>query len=120
MRAIMDRGRAIHLSSHSFASELDGKPRRADIGLLYDPARAAGGGRTSRFVRPISPFAEIYPYVGKNDGLTAWFRRRRPPSVCAGNRRIAVPNAHEPLCGSFRVTGPDKLKQATQTARACS
>jgi predicted N-formylglutamate amidohydrolase len=37
MLTIMDRGRVIHLSSHGFTSEMDGKPRRADIGLLYDP-----------------------------------------------------------------------------------
>ena len=31
--------RVIHISSHSFTPELHGKVRRADVGLLYDPAR---------------------------------------------------------------------------------
>ena len=34
----------IHLSSHSFTPELDGKVRKADIGLIYDPARQREGG----------------------------------------------------------------------------
>jgi len=36
----VSRGRrVIHISSHSFTPELNGRVRRADVGLLYDPAR---------------------------------------------------------------------------------
>ena len=36
----MARGRrVIHISSHSFTPELDGKVRSADVGLLYHPGR---------------------------------------------------------------------------------
>ena len=49
----------IHVSSHSFTPELDGKVRRADVGLLYDPAprgevdavRALEGRRSRRSLR---------------------------------------------------------------------
>ncbi len=36
-QAIANHGHVLHLSSHSFTPELDGKVRNADIGLLYDP-----------------------------------------------------------------------------------
>src|SRR5271169_5618806 len=36
----VSRGRrVIHVSSHSFTAELNGKVRLADVGLLYDPGR---------------------------------------------------------------------------------
>ena len=35
--------RVIHISSHSFTAELDGRVRGADVGLLYDPGTAGGG-----------------------------------------------------------------------------
>ena len=38
-KAIARGRRVIHVSSHSFTSELNGKVRTADVGLLYDPAR---------------------------------------------------------------------------------
>lgn len=37
-QTIADHGQVIHLPSHSFTPELDGKVRNGDIGLLYDPA----------------------------------------------------------------------------------
>ena len=38
-QAIADGRRAVHFSMHTFTPKLDGKVRRADIGLLYDPRR---------------------------------------------------------------------------------
>ena len=41
VRQAVSRGRrVIHISSHSFTPELDGKVRRADVGLLYRPRPA--------------------------------------------------------------------------------
>lgn len=40
VRQAVSRGqRVIHIASHSLTPELDGKVRRADVGLLYDPGR---------------------------------------------------------------------------------
>ena len=40
VRQAVSRGhRAIHISSHSFTAELDGRVRGADVGLLYHPGR---------------------------------------------------------------------------------
>jgi len=89
-QAIADRGLVIHLSSHSFTPELDGKVRDADIGLLYDPARPGEADLCARwktFLEACSLDLTIrrnYPYAGKGDGLTAWFRRRLPPGAYMG------------------------------------
>ncbi len=89
-QAIADRGRVLHLSSHSFTPELDGKVRDADIGLLYDPARSSEAelcGRWKASLQACAPEFTVrrnYPYAGKGDGLTAWFRRRLPPGAYAG------------------------------------
>ncbi len=79
--AIADHGSVIHLSSHSFTPELDGKVRTADIGLLYDPARPGEADLCERWktaLKTCAPDLAIrrnYPYAGKGDGLTAWLRR---------------------------------------------
>ena len=89
-QAIADHGRVIHLSSHSFTPELDGKVRDTDIGLLYDPARAGETNLCERWKTSLEACApdlavrRNYPYAGKADGLTAWFRRRLPPGAYVG------------------------------------
>ena len=89
-QAIADHGQVIHLSSHSFTPELDGKVRNADIGLLYDPARPGEADLCTRWkaaLKACAPNLRIrrnYPYAGKDDGLTAWFRQRLPPSDYVG------------------------------------
>jgi predicted N-formylglutamate amidohydrolase len=89
-QAIADHGRVIHLSSHTFTPVLDGKVRDADIGLLYDPARPGEADLCERWkasLKACAPDLTIrrnYPYAGKGDGLTAWFRRRLPPGAYVG------------------------------------
>ena len=89
-QAIVDHGHVIHLSSHSFTPELDGKVRVADIGLLYDPARPGETDLCERWksaLKVCAPNLSIrrnYPYAGKGDGLTAWFRQRLSPSAYVG------------------------------------
>ena len=89
-QAIADHGHVIHLSSHSFTPELDGKVRNADIGLLYDPARPGERELCERWRAALKTCAlhlkvrRNYPYAGKGDGLTAWFRKRLPASTYVG------------------------------------
>jgi predicted N-formylglutamate amidohydrolase len=89
-QAIAAHSRVIHLSSHSFTPELDGKLRDADIGLLYDPARAGEADLCERWKASLAACAldlavrRNYPYAGKGDGLTTWFRRRLPSSAYVG------------------------------------
>ena len=89
-RAVANDGFVIHVSSHSFTPELDGKVRNADIGLLYDPARRREGELCERWKAALKTRApdltvrRNYPYAGKGDGLTLWFRRHLPPDVYVG------------------------------------
>ena len=96
--------RTIHVSCHSFAPQLDGRRRDADIGLLYDPARPAEKAlcrawRTA--IRARMPGLKTrmnYPYAGKSDGLTTHLRRRYPCEAYIGieleiNQRHALENA---------------------------
>jgi predicted N-formylglutamate amidohydrolase len=91
--------RVIHISSHSFTPELNGKERRADLGLLYDPGRDEEAGLSARWKVSLADFApelrvrRNYPYAGKGDGLTAHLRRRFPARAYVGielevNQRI--------------------------------
>jgi predicted N-formylglutamate amidohydrolase len=74
--------RVIHISSHSFAPELNGKVRSADVGLLYDPGRPREAelcGRWKESLAASCPELRVrrnYPYAGKGDGLTSYLRRR--------------------------------------------
>ena len=79
----VNRGkRVIHISSHSFAPELDGEVRNADVGLLYDPTRARERElcRTwQQAIREQGPQFAVrmnYPYSGTSDGFPAYLRKR--------------------------------------------
>lgn len=89
-QAIADHGAVIHLSSHSFTPVLDGKLRRADVGLLYDPQRSGEVDLCARWKASLKVCApgllvrRNYPYAGKGDGMTRWFRQHLPPDVYVG------------------------------------
>lgn len=89
-KAIARGRRVVHVSSHSFTPELDGKVRRADVGLLYDPARrgeAALCGRWKAALATSAPELMVrrnYPYAGKGDGLTSYLRRQFAPELYVG------------------------------------
>lgn len=89
-QAVSDGQRVIHISSHSFTPELNGKVRNADIGLLYDPARRGEAELCARWQAALAGLAPSlrvrrnYPYAGKGDGLTAWLRRRFAPAAYIG------------------------------------
>jgi len=88
--AVRSGRRVIHISSHSFTPRLHGEVRRADVGLLYDPARP--GERqlcevwkaAFQRVAPGLTIRRNYPYAGKNDGLTSYLRKRHPPRTYVG------------------------------------
>jgi predicted N-formylglutamate amidohydrolase len=102
VRRSLSRGRrVIHVSSHSFTPVLDGKIRRADVGLLYDPARHGEAGLCARWkasLAVIAPEVRVrrnYPYAGKGDGLTSALRVAFPARAYIGlelevNQRIVI------------------------------
>jgi predicted N-formylglutamate amidohydrolase len=79
-----------HLSVHTFTPKMNGIPRRADIGLLYDPARSRERRWADRWrgqLQSCSAQWKIrrnYPYLGKADGLTTALRRRFSPTGYLG------------------------------------
>jgi len=97
--------RVVHVSSHSFTPVLEGEVRNADIGLLYDPGRAAEAGLCKDWQAALKARApEIrvrrnYPYTGKSDGFTAHLRRRFAKDTYAGielevNQQQVLQGAH--------------------------
>jgi predicted N-formylglutamate amidohydrolase len=88
--AISGGSRVMHISSHSFTPELDGKVRNADVGLLYDPARPAEAELCRRWqsaLKTLAPGLKTrmnYPYAGTADGFTVHLRRRFPAESYAG------------------------------------
>jgi predicted N-formylglutamate amidohydrolase len=102
VRQSVSRGRrVIHISSHSFTPELDGKVRCADVGLLYDPGRPGEAALCARWKASLAALApelrvsRNYPYAGKADGLTSELRMHFPPGAYVGvelevNQRIVL------------------------------
>ncbi|QDV71219.1 N-formylglutamate amidohydrolase [Rosistilla carotiformis] len=82
--------RVLHLSLHTFVSELHGQIRNADIGLLYDPRRGTEKTFCDRWHNALQEANDAlrirrnYPYLGRADGFTTALRRRFPGSSYAG------------------------------------
>jgi predicted N-formylglutamate amidohydrolase len=102
VHAVANGKRVIHLSSHSFTPVRDGVVRQADVGLLYDPARAEEAALCREWLaclkarEPGLRVRRNYPYTGKSDGFTAYLRRRFPADDYIGieleiNQRIVLP-----------------------------
>ena len=80
----------VHLGVHTFAPVLRGRPRRADVGLLYDPARPAEKAFCRRWQQELAKrmpsliVRRNYPYLGRSDGLTTALRRHFDPEDYLG------------------------------------
>lgn len=89
-QAVSNGNRMIHISSHSFTAELNGKVRSTDVGLLYDPRRYVEAELCARWRKSLTnltPQFQVrsnYPYAGKADGLTSHLRRRFAPQHYIG------------------------------------
>lgn len=89
---LVSRGRqVIHLAAHSFTPAANGRTRRVDLALLYDPARseertlAAAWVTGLRHHLPALRVGRNQPYRGASDGLTTWLRR-----VHGGRRYLGI------------------------------
>jgi predicted N-formylglutamate amidohydrolase len=89
-KAIQKGSSVVHVSSHSFTPELNGRLRSADIGLLYDPSREGELKLCDWWKRSFANYAPMlkvrrnYPYAGRGDGLTRYFRGRFEPTDYIG------------------------------------
>jgi len=74
----------VHVGVHTFTPVFDGRRRTADVGLLYDPGRAAELVFCDRWliglarVAPELHVKRNYPYRGWSDGLTTTLRGALP------------------------------------------
>lgn len=91
IRERVERGMpVVHVGVHSFAPQLHGRVRNADIGLLYDPARRLESALCRRWADTIAGSAaglrvrRNYPYRGVSDGITTALRRRFDPARYLG------------------------------------
>lgn len=72
----------VHIAVHSFTPVLGGVARRADLGLLYDPARRGEAALCRRWHAALRGAGDglvvrrNYPYRGVSDGLTRYLRTR--------------------------------------------
>jgi len=109
----------LHLSIHSYTPVLEGRTRRADIGILYDPSRSlerAFCRRWKQILHQRYPELRVrlnYPYRGISDGFTAYLRKRYAPARYCGieievNQRLFAGSAVErrntcrALCGTLQ------------------
>lgn len=80
----------LHISVHSFAPEINGFTREADVGLLYDPRRQRERSIATRWQAGLAEtlagltIRRNYPYQGRADGLTTALRRRYSDADYAG------------------------------------
>jgi len=88
---IIDKGMPVlHISLHSFAPVKKGKARKADIGLLYDPARKCEKDLCALIVGILKGalvgirVRRNYPYLGKTDGFTSYLRKKYSAKLYAG------------------------------------
>jgi predicted N-formylglutamate amidohydrolase len=81
-RSIGTGHKVIHISVHSFAPQLNGEVRNADVALLYDPSRRSESHFCNEWIDQIKKcrsdwkVRRNYPYRGVSDGLTTYLRKQ--------------------------------------------
>lgn len=92
---IVDRGRCLHLSSHSFAPELDPANRTYACGVLYDPAAPFEAGLAERLIfllrRAGLDVRANQPYRGTEAALVTSLRGELAADAYAG---IEIETSH--------------------------
>jgi predicted N-formylglutamate amidohydrolase len=80
-KCVRDEAKVLHISVHSFVPLYRGRPRKVDIGLLYDPKRRREKEFCSEWQNALIAanstlrIRRNYPYQGTSDGLTSYLRR---------------------------------------------
>jgi predicted N-formylglutamate amidohydrolase len=109
----------VHLAVHTFTPVLNCVERRADAGLLFDPARHRERQYATRLRKAlVAQLSEWtvrfnYPYRGKADGLTTWLRRRLRTSKYLGIE-IEVNQRHVAANGTAWTIVRDGIADAAE------
>jgi predicted N-formylglutamate amidohydrolase len=92
---ILDRGRCLHLSSHSFSPDLDPERRTFDCGVLYDPSTSFEASLAERLQfglrRAGLDVRANQPYRGTEAALVTSLRGEMPADSYAG---IEIETSH--------------------------
>jgi len=116
--AAVAAGGCLHLAVHSFAPEVEGSLRPYDAGVLFDPDRPRETATAGEILAALAATGLAVranePYLGIDDGLTTWLRRRYPDGAYAG-LEIEVAQA---LTSARRATLADAVAQAAMEACA--
>jgi len=90
VRLLANGRTVVHLSVHTFTPSLQGRERKVDVGLLYDPSRAPERALCFRWqgalVRADAArrVRRNYPYRGTADGLATTLRKQFGPEAYLG------------------------------------
>lgn len=86
---IGEYGRVVHLSVHSFTPVINGRKRKTDVGILYDPKRPWEYELGKELQKKLKKATGLrvwrnYPFRGWPDGLVAAFRKMYPDNRYTG------------------------------------
>jgi predicted N-formylglutamate amidohydrolase len=118
-RSMTDQRRVLHLAVHSFTPVFDSLTRKADLALLYDPARHAERSFADRWLRalarldPTRVLRRNAPYRGSADGLTTALRREHPATRYLGIE-VEVNQRHVGRGGRFPPWVADALVRSLE------
>src|SRR5262249_15080728 len=116
--AIARGDRVVHVSAHSFTPVFNGVRRRAEVALLYDPARRLEKTFCDAWLAALKAELATYamrrnsPYRGVDDGLTTALRRVHPARDYIGievevNQRFVQTRDFEVIAAALVATlGP--------------
>ena len=117
----------VHVAIHSFTPVLNGVRRTADVGLLFDPARARESLLCRAWraaLRDANGTLRVrlnYPYRGTSDGLTTALRRTHDGAsylgveVELGNEWIRTPQGAREAAELLGATLPHVIERAGHT-----
>lgn len=117
-RLIRTSGACLHFSIHTFAPRAGRTTRRADIGVLYDPARRWERENALALASWLQAQGLNtrcnYPYRGTNDGFTSFSRRNFSGNDYLGieievNQRLLRPSATRPEPKCLVAAGIESL-----------
>ncbi len=99
---IRGHGRVVHLSVHSFTPVINGRKRKTDVGILYDPRRPWEYELGKELQEKLKKATGLrvwrnYPFRGWPDGLVAAFRKMYPDNRYTGielemNQQLYIDN----------------------------
>jgi len=114
----------LHVSVHTFTPELNGAERSTDVGVLFDPRRAAERSLAADWLgglRSGLPHLTVHrnqPYRGRADGFTSALRRIFPDDVYAGVE-LEVNQKHLGTDGTFPAALREMMRDALSMVRLC-